>query len=276
MNHVANKFPLSPKAPDGESSIERASSPTSPVDVLLGELESALHAKRRDVLGRVRDIEAALATYQRAVEERLVVQFARDHSLRVPELARVSVEAAAERLRAAVLTLPELARVSGPDEALQSADAPVPPAAASPQGVASAPPPGAREKEPATSRETPDSDASPSLPWLQNLSVDRKLVIVGGLAGRQKLGALPESLEGRTEWVDTDGGPHAIGNLPQRIRQGRVAAVVILDRAVQHKHSEPLVTAARAVGVPVGFAGKGGILSIRRALEQIDKQLKGR
>jgi hypothetical protein len=99
---------------------------------------------------------------------------------------------------------------------------------------------------------------------------------VGGLAGRQKLGALPESLEGRTEWVDTDGGPHAIGNLPQRIRQGRVAAVVILDRAVQHKHSEPLLAAARTVGIPVGFAGKGGVLSIRRALEQIDKQLKGR
>ncbi len=274
MNHVATKFPLSPKAPDGDPPSERAQAPVSPVDLLLGELESALHAKRRDVLGKVKDVEAALATYQRAVEERLVVQFARDHSLRVPDLARVSVEAAAERLRAAVLALPELARDASPAIAAPQGTTEASIAHSLPTAASAAPP--VASSSVASDASEPDSAAAPSLPWLQHLSTDRKLAIVGGLAGRQKLGALPESLEGRTEWVDTDGGPHAIGNLPQRIRQGRVAAVVILDRAVQHKHSEPLIAAARTVGIPVGFAGKGGVLSIRRALEQIDKQLKGR
>jgi len=102
----------------------------------------------------------------------------------------------------------------------------------------------------------------------------RKLVVIGALAGRRKDGVLPPPLEERTEWVDTErDGVHAIGNLPQRIRQNRVGAVVILDRAVQHKHTEPIVAAARDTNTPLAFAGKGGKASLLRAVEQLDKRL---
>ncbi|HXS17665.1 MAG TPA: hypothetical protein VN764_10780, partial [Polyangiaceae bacterium] len=102
----------------------------------------------------------------------------------------------------------------------------------------------------------------------------RKLVVIGALAGRRKDGVLPPPLEERTEWVDTErDGVHAIGNLPQRIRQNRVGAVVILDRAVQHKHTEPIVAAARDTNTPLAFAGKGGNASLLRAVEQLDKRL---
>ncbi|HEY6723523.1 MAG TPA: hypothetical protein VI197_05800 [Polyangiaceae bacterium] len=86
---------------------------------------------------------------------------------------------------------------------------------------------------------------------------------------------LPPELEECTEWVDTErDGIHAIGNLPQRIRQHRVGAVVILDRAVQHKHTEPVLAAARDTNTPVAFAGKGGRGSLLRAVEQLDQRLE--
>ncbi len=235
------------------------SSAASPVDSLLGDVKSALYAKRRELVARANEIRSALAAYERAVEERIVRDFARDHSFRAPGSKGPSAEAAARRLSAAVVALPELEPTSGSQPTLPVSDAaPTPPAA--PAGDA----------EPAESEPAPPE----TLPWLTELSTARKLVIVGALSGRQKLGALPPSLEARTEWVDTDSGVHATINLPQRIRQGRVAAVIILDRAVQHKHTEPLVAAARAMSVPVGFAGKGGIASIRRALEAIDRRLE--
>ncbi len=266
---VAAHPPLPSKTPSSLSAAED-DGPRSPVESLLGELQSALAAKQRDALAGVRNVRLALANYERALEERLVAQFARDHALRAPSAAGPSVEVAADRLCRAVLALPEVASVAPAN----AASAAAPSSHAFPKANEPLGPTG--EPTPASARPEAEGGTS-SLPWLENLSIERKLVIVGALAGRQKLGALPESLEGRTEWVDTESdGAHAIGNLPQRIRQGRVAAVVILDRAVQHKHTEPLVAAARAHGVPVGFAGKGGILSIRRALERIDEQLKSR
>jgi hypothetical protein len=230
---------------------------------MLAELQSALGVRRRDALGRVQRLEAALAAYRRAVEERVVAEFARDHGLRTPQLTGVSPETAARHLHEAVLALPELIDRG----AEQSSAAP-------PQ-----PSPTADTKPRSPSRvgtSTAGPTAGAPLPHLAALGT-RKLVVIGALAGRQKSEAIPESLLPQTEWVDTgSGGAHAIGNLPQRIRQGRVIALVILDRAVQHKHSEPLVSAARAAGVPVGFAGKGGAASIRRALANIEEQLAAR
>lgn len=110
---------------------------------------------------------------------------------------------------------------------------------------------------------------------LTSRCLGRKLVVIGALAGRSKERLLPSVLEERTEWVDTErDGIHAIGNLAQRIRQDRVGAVVILDRAVQHKHTEPVLAAARDTNTPVAFAGKGGRASLLRAVEQLDKRLE--
>ena len=96
-------------------------------------------------------------------------------------------------------------------------------------------------------------------------------MIIGALAGREKAGSLPDELGMEAEWIDTErDGVHAVGNLPQRIRQGRVGGVVILDRIVSHKHTDPVVSAAREARVPVAFAGQGGKASLARALAQIE------
>jgi hypothetical protein len=102
-------------------------------------------------------------------------------------------------------------------------------------------------------------------------------VIIGALAGREKSGALPAEIAADTEWIDTErDGVHAVGNLPQRIRQGRVSGVVILDRIVSHKHTEPVVAAAREARVPVAFAGQGGKASLARALAQLEEMRRER
>jgi hypothetical protein len=88
---------------------------------------------------------------------------------------------------------------------------------------------------------------------------------------------LPAEIAADAEWIDTErDGVHAVGNLPQRIKQGRVSGVVILDRVVSHKHTEPVVAAAREARVPVAFAGQGGKASLVRALSQLEEMRRER
>ena len=95
-----------------------------------------------------------------------------------------------------------------------------------------------------------------------------------GALSRDRSDSVPEGFGEHIEWIDTErDGVHALGNLPQRIRQGRVAGVIILDRAVKHKHSEPALAAARDAHVPTAFAGQGGRASLERALTQIEGML---
>jgi hypothetical protein len=52
--------------------------------------------------------------------------------------------------------------------------------------------------------------------------------------------------------------------------------LIILDRAVKHKHSEPALAAARDAKVPTAFAGQGGRASLERALTQLEGMLAER
>jgi hypothetical protein len=175
--------------------------------------------------------------------------------LKRPKASAVRPRQAAERLYSLVAALPELEGAETPRGDAQSDNSRAPPV------------------EPRDSN-TPAVE-NEQFGALLARSEGRKLVVIGALSGRQKQEVLPPELERRTEWVDTErDGVHAIGNLPQRIRQQRVAAVIILDKAIQHKHSEPLVAAARDSHTPVAFAGKGGKASLLRALAQLDERLR--
>lgn len=225
----------------------------SPLDDMLESLRAALAARRRDGAARVERVEAALAAYRRAVELQIASEFAAEHRLKAPQPVGVSVTRAAEELRDAVLALPEVSRL-----AVESAP-----------GVESAP----------MTLKAPKSvvQASPASPggWpkLRAAFATQKLVIVGALS-RDRSESVPDGFAEHTEWIDTErDGVHALGNLPQRIRQGRVCALVILDRAVKHKHSEPALAAARDAQVPTAFAGQGGRASLERALTQLEGML---
>jgi hypothetical protein len=233
------------------------SEPPSPLDELAATFAAALAARRRDALGPVERAEAALAAYRRALEQRVAYEFASDHKLRAPQPSGATLARAAEELRAALLGLPELGLLEHRARGKEPAEAASAGGGTNPAAPDSAPAP-----------------ASPGLPRLRALLATRKLVIVGALSHRERADALPAGINEHTEWIDTErDGQHALGNLPQRIRQGRVAALVILDRAIKHKHSEPALAAARDARVAHAFGGQGGRLSLLRALEQIESWL---
>ncbi len=240
------------------------SDPTSPIDELLESLRAALAARRRDGAARIERVEAALGSYRRAVEQRIAGEFAAEHRLKAPVASGVSVTRAAEELRDAILELPELAGLLSRRELVVDLSVP------DDVGPMTLKAPSSRAK-PAVAAASPSE-----WPRLRELLKQQKLVVIGALS-RDRSESLPEGVAEHTEWIDTErDGVHALGNLPQRIRQGRVAAVVILDRAVKHKHSEPALAAARDAHVPTAFAGQGGRVSLERALTQLEGMLAER
>ena len=215
---------------------------------VLESVRAALNAKRAEAAGRVASIEAALRCYELALELEIAEAFAAEHGLKLPAHGEHAVDAA-RKLAKAVATLPELVN------------------------TASAASTGA----PTSKRAQEAADIAPESDPAKPRQAAGKLVIIGALSGREKSGSLPPELGAEVEWIDTErDGVHAVGNLPQRIRQGRVAGVVILDRIVSHKHTEPVVAAAREARVPVAFAGQGGKAQMARALAQIAEMRRER
>jgi hypothetical protein len=224
---------------------------TSPIEQMLGSIESALVARRVHLVERVRRVELALESYRRAVESELATDFAREHGFKLPARSAIGAGRAAELLKSLVDALPELQLTEEPD--------------APPTSARSAPLELGAERAPTSSS---------AHPLLTQAAQHAKIVVIGALSGRDRASSLPPELSEQFEWVDTEReGAHAVGNLPQRIRQKRVAGVVILDRAVQHRHTEPVLAAARDAGVPFAFAGQGGKASIARALDQLETAL---
>jgi hypothetical protein len=225
--------------------------PGSPLDELLARMENDLRLRRREIDTHLAPIEMALAAYRRALEAHAATEYAASHHLPRPELAALSPRVAAFNLIGTVEALREMPRTAETRDVQERRDA--------------APALEAAEAE----RPRSLVDA---LPKVAAACDDKKLAIVGALAGRQR--PLPEPLQAAAEWIDTsDGGAHVLGNLPTRIRQHRVFAVIICDQAISHQHSEPVVAAARAAQVPIGFAGKGGGAALARALKAIEEQL---
>lgn len=230
------------------------SDPASPFDELLDGLRAALAARRRDGTARVERVEAALLQYRRAVEQQITQEFASEHRLKARPASGPSLGLAAEQLRDAVLELPELSRLPVSDD--KEVVAP------------------SSQRAPKLAAALAPSEAN--WPRLRAALTSQKLVVIGALS-RDRSESAPPGLGEHIEWIDTErDGVHALGNLPQRIRQGRVAGVVILDRAVKHKHSEPALAAAREAHVPTAFAGQGGRASLERALTQLEGMLAQR
>lgn len=222
---------------------------TEPIDELLEPLRADFHARRRKVLSRVDPIEQALHRYTQALELEVARELAAAHGLKQPSSAPNTREAA-RALLSAVQMLAELQPTPAASEATTSKKV-----------VAESP--------------TADTAATASAwPLLTRASSRVPLVIVGGSSPLGKARVLPKALLDQTEWVDTrHQGTHAIGNLERRIRERRVAGLILVEAMVQHRHTDPLVSAARAARIPCAYAGKGGTLAIRTALDEIERAL---
>lgn len=222
----------------------------SSFDELLDGVRAALHAQRAALVARSERIAAALTAYAAAVEGEIARRYAAEHGLKQPRRSVSTPEQAARALLDLVQALPELAAPAAP---------------APPPGPAPVP---ARAPEPEPAPE-PSS-------WPKLLEAVRRgpLVVVGGVSKRERLHEWPERLRSALEWIDTTRqGTHAIGNLEKRIRERRLAALIVLEGVIAHRHSDPLIAAARQVALPHAYAGKGGRASLARALAELETAL---
>lgn len=220
------------------------------LDELLEPLRAEYHARRRKTLSRSDAIAQALERYNQALELAVAREIAAAHGLRTPR-SMVDVADAARALLQAVQALPELQ---------------LPTPAADPKSLP------APSSEPAP---VPMMKSGVPFAHLTQALMKSPLVVVGGSSPLSKSRIVPKELIQRIEWVDTrHQGTHAIGNLERRIREGRVSALILVEGMVQHRHTDPLVSAARAAQVPCAYAGKGGTLALKTALDEIEKALE--
>lgn len=112
------------------------------------------------------------------------------------------------------------------------------------------------------------------LPRLTERAGDSAVVMLGGVRKPEKLDKLRQRIDFEVEWIETSAGSTgSTSTLERRVREGRVAAVVILEGLIGHKHYEPVVAAARQAGIPVAYGGRAGTASLRSAFEEIDLAL---
>lgn len=231
-----------------------------PIDEFCDALRSELHAKQLKTQSDLDQIRGLLADLEQARQAELVVEFATRNGLRVPAGPRASARHLAERVLTSVQSLSELKKTHADvrEEATSAAPAVVP-----------------RENPP--QREPSPAPSSTPWPKLARVAEVAPIVVVGGSPRPEKLNTMLGPLGDRVDWIETSRqGTHAIGNLAQRIRQGRVSALIVLDAAVGHKHSEPLVSAAREVKIPTTYAHKGGAAAVARAFTQLEKMVGAR
>lgn len=100
------------------------------------------------------------------------------------------------------------------------------------------------------------------------------LVLFGGTPRPEVVERLRAELGVDVDWPDADRcGPRPIEAMRARVAHGSVAAVVLLEAFMGHRHSKTVRRAAKARGVPVAWARSGGEAAISRALEDIERQL---
>jgi len=236
----------------------------SPIDDFCEQLRSNLHAKKLERQADLEIVRRLLADLEMARQTELVAAFCSQKGLPVVAHRGPSATQLANKLLAAVEALSELRKEKGA----------APPVAGSGEGIAAAVAP---SRPPSLARQ--DQRPEPSTPWPKLLACRQvgPIVVVGGSPKPEKLEQTLGDLAGCVEWIETSRqGTHAIGNLAQRIRQRRVSALIVLDAAVGHKHSDPLVSAAREVRIPTTYAHKGGVAALARAFTQLEKMVGAR
>jgi hypothetical protein len=120
-----------------------------------------------------------------------------------------------------------------------------------------------------------ESDAPLALPNLRAAAADAEVVMVGGMVKREKLDRVRARTGIPVEWIGLAAGKSAaaVASLAKRIREGRIAALVVLNGLMQHKEYEPLIAAAREHGLPVAYADKAGKGALVKAFVELEERL---
>lgn len=117
---------------------------------------------------------------------------------------------------------------------------------------------------------------SPELPNLLAASASGAVIVVGGLAREAARGDVARRTALEVEWIETrGGGTRLIEAVVARVRNGSVAALVLVEGAMLHRHSRPLVAAARLARTPMAYAKKGAVRQVLQAFGEVERRLSG-
>lgn len=246
------------------------------LESLLAPLRASFHARRRDRLGIAEQISNSVAMYVKAVDVSVTRELCKAHGLPAPAAGDPPAALAAELLRL-VRLLPELRDQSATNSPPGPEILPESPETASDR-------PNARSSEtrPDKRPRRPNAEVDITIPnsegqrWPNLLKTIAKapLVIVGGQPHLERLSMLPTTSIQQVEWIDTTRqGTHAIGNLERRIRDHRIGGILILEGLVQHRHTDPLISAARGVDLAHSFGGKGGRAALLQSLDELESRI---
>ncbi len=115
-------------------------------------------------------------------------------------------------------------------------------------------------------------------PRLQRrLGPRRPLVIVGGTPVPEMVQRLRKWLGMAPEWITCDKGQdRTTMPLAERISQGNVAAVLLVEQLLSHTNANRIKLAAMASATPFAYVNKGGVEGVRRGLRTIEATLEKR
>ena len=102
----------------------------------------------------------------------------------------------------------------------------------------------------------------------------RALVIAGGLRKEAKLQAIQQRFGVTIEWHEIDSDAQRdVEAIVNRLRSGRVGAVVILNGLMAHKVWGKIVAACAQYNVPYVTAATGGTGAIEQAFNDLERRL---
>lgn len=120
-----------------------------------------------------------------------------------------------------------------------------------------------------------DCESTTSYEKLRERLRSQSLVIVGGVPIPQRLDEVEKILGARPEWPETsqDSNSHVVDSIERRMREGKIAAVIIAHDLIRHRTFYAMRDAAAKYGVPIAYASKAGIGKLRMALSEIEEML---
>ena len=112
----------------------------------------------------------------------------------------------------------------------------------------------------------------PNLPYLRTLK--KPILLAGGMIIPEKIKSVHERFGINVEWHEIDhDNPRASGVLLQRIRGGKVGAIVLLEGFMKHSTFKPVVETCNNMRVPFAMGDKAGIASLQMAFAELERKL---
>jgi len=132
---------------------------------------------------------------------------------------------------------------------------------------------GSPSKAPKAMEPSPVSNHTwPELPGLHALT--KPILLAGGMVVPEKLVSIKERFGLDLEWHEIDhDNPRASQTLVQRIRNGKVGAIILLEGVMRHSTYKPVVELCNLSRIPWAMGDKAGVASIQAAFTELERQI---